>query len=393
MVAGMSAVFDGLVGQDAVVAELLGAARSPERMTHAWLITGPAGSGRSVAARAFAAALQCETPGAAGCGACHACTTVLAGTHSDVTHVVPEGLSIGVDQMRAMVRAASRRPAVGRWQVVVVEDADRLTEQSANALLKAVEEPPARTVFVLCAPSDDPEDIAITLRSRCRRVALTTPSVAAIAEVLVRRDGLDAETAQWAAGVCGGHIGRARRLASSAESRAEREQALSMARAALKDSVYGEAEQLVAAAKASAKASSEERDAVEIAELKTAMGAGGTGRGAAGATRGMAGAVKELERRQRSRATRSERDALDRALVDLAALFRDALAASYGADVASMHPDQAEQAQRLGGYATPAELLRCVEAVLTCRQALAENVKPKFAVDAMAAGLSLALRR
>ena len=150
-------------------------------MTHAWLITGPPGSGRSVAALCFAAALQCTSDGVPGCGECRACTTTMAGTHADVRRIIPEGLSIGVDEMRNIVQIASRRPGTGRWQVVLIEDADRLTEGAANALLKVVEEPPPSTVFLLCAPSVDPEDIAITLRSRCRHVALVTPPVDAIA--------------------------------------------------------------------------------------------------------------------------------------------------------------------------------------------------------------------
>ncbi|MGH3979303.1 MAG: DNA polymerase III subunit delta', partial [Pseudonocardiaceae bacterium] len=203
-------VWDGVVGQDAVAATLTAAAAATFEdargrdgaMTHAWLFTGPPGSGRSVAARAFAAALQCTEPAAGpGCGVCPACRTVLAGTHADVREVVPEGLSIGVDEMRSLVAGASRRPSAGRWQVLLIEDADRLTEGAGNALLKAVEEPPPRTVFLLCAPSDHPEDIAVTLRSRCRAVPLRTPPADAIAGVLRRRDGLDLDTAAWAASV------------------------------------------------------------------------------------------------------------------------------------------------------------------------------------------------
>src|SRR6201997_2804657 len=224
----MSGVFTRLVGQAAVEAELTAAAQaargdsahsSPETgastysMTHAWLITGPPGSGRSVAAVCFAAALQCTSGGEPGCGECRACVTTMAGTHADVRRIIPEGLSIGVDEMRGIVQIASRRPTTGRRQIVVIEDADRLTEGAANALLKVVEEPPPSTVFLLCAPSVDPEDIAITLRSRCRHVALVTPPVDAIARVLIDADGLREEDARWAASVSGGHVGRARRLA------------------------------------------------------------------------------------------------------------------------------------------------------------------------------------
>ncbi len=301
-------------------------------MTHAWLITGPPGSGRSVAALCFAAALQCTSDDDPGCGTCRACTTTMAGTHADVRRVIPEGLSIGVDEMRGIVQIASRRPTTGQHQIVVVEDADRLTEGAANALLKVVEEPPPSTVFLLCAPSVDPEDIAITLRSRCRHVALVTPSNEAIAQVLIDGDGLDAETAHWAASVSGGHVGRARRLATDAEARQRRQQALELVRDAARPSrAFLAAEELVAAAEAEAVALTAGRAEAETEELRTALGAGGTGKGAAGAVRGSAGAIKDLERRQKSRQTRASRDALDRALIDLASYFRDAVLVSSGA--------------------------------------------------------------
>ncbi|CAM3340530.1 DNA polymerase III subunit delta' [Mycobacterium colombiense] len=407
----MSGVFTRLVGQDAVTAELLSAARAARgdvghtgagagTMTHAWLITGPPGSGRSVAALCFAAALQCTSAaedGDPGCGRCHACTTTMAGTHADVRRVVPEGLSIGVDEMRSIVQIASRRPATGHWQIVVIEDADRLTEGAANALLKVVEEPPPSTVFLLCAPSVDPEDIAITLRSRCRHVALVTPSTEAIARVLVDSDGLSPDTASWAASVSGGHVGRARRLATDPEARERRERSLSLVRdAATPSRAYAAAEELVAAAEAEAVVLTADRAEAETEELRTALGAGGTGKGTAGAMRGAAGAMKDLERRQKSRQTRASRDALDRALIDLATYFRDALMTSAldgGAGaVRANHPDMAEKVAALAAHAPPARLLRCIEAVLECREALAINVKPKFAVDAMVATIGQELR-
>jgi len=413
-------VFDRLVGQHAVVGELTSAAiaaaqlaairereshgevavtdhdgprHGSSAMTHAWLFTGPPGSGRSIAAQCFAAALQCEHIEAPGCGRCHACTTVMAGTHSDVRRIVPEGLSISVKGMRDIVQTAARRPSVGRWQVVLIEDADRLTEAAGNALLKAVEEPPPRTVFLLCAPSVDPEDISVTLRSRSRHVPLVMPSAAAISEVLIAQDSIEPSLAQWAASVCGGHVGRARRLATDQQSRDERTQALGLARAATSNArAYQAAEELVKSAEAAAKSISAKLDEAETEEMRMALGAGGTGKGAAGALRGSAGILKDLEKRQKSRQTRTSRDLLDRALVDLAALFRDALAASYGASVVAMHPDMAEQTQGMARYASREELLTCVEAVLECREVLAFNVKPKFAVDAMVAKIGMALR-
>lgn len=363
-------------------------------MTHAWLITGPPGSGRSVAALCFAAALQCTSDGVPGCGECRACTTTMAGTHADVRRIVPEGLSIGVDEMRTIVQIASRRPGTGRWQVVVIEDADRLTEGAANALLKVVEEPPPSTVFLLCAPSVDPEDIAITLRSRCRHVALVTPTVDAIADVLMDSDGLPEADARWAASVSGGHVGRARRLATDESARERRKRALGLARdAATPSRAYAAAEELVKTAEDEALALTVERNEAETEELRTALGAGGTGKGTAGSLRGAAGALSALERRQKSRKTRASRDSLDRALIDLATYFRDALlVASNAGGVAHNHPDMGEEIARLAAHAPPDKLLRCIEAVLECREALAVNVKPKFAVDAMVATVGRALR-
>ncbi len=394
-----------MVGQGAAETELVAAAVAARgdsshvvvnvgAMTHSWLITGPPGSGRSVAAVCFAAALQCTSDGVPGCGHCRACTTTMAGTHADVRRITPEGLSIGVDEMRAIVATASRRPSTGRWQVVVIEDADRLTEGAANALLKVVEEPPPSTVFLLCAPSVDPEDIAITLRSRCRHVALVTPAVEAIAVVLRETDGLSEKDAHWAASVSGGHVGRARRLATDPEARDRRARALGLARdAATPSRAYAAVEELVVSAEGEARALNVGRNEAETEELSTALGAGGTGKGTAGALRGSAGALKDLEKRQKSRQTRASRDALDRALIDLATYFRDALMVSGGArTVTANHPDMAEQVAALAAYASPDRLLRCIEAVLACREALATNVKPKFAVDAMVATVGQALR-
>ncbi|HEY5857866.1 MAG TPA: DNA polymerase III subunit delta' [Aldersonia sp.] len=391
----MAGVFDRLVGQAPVEAELTAAATAARRgseagsaMTHSWLFTGPPGSGRSIAALCFAAALQCTDPDVVGCGQCHACTTTMAGTHGDVRRVIPEGLSIAVGEMREIVQTAARRPSTGRWQVVVIEDADRLTEQAGNALLKAVEEPPERTVFLLCAPSDDPEDFSVTLRSRCRHVRLVTPSVEAVAGVLRQDSEIDAETAQWAASISGGHVGRARRLATDEDARARRKRAFDLAHAASRPgAAYEAADELVRAAEAEAKVLSSARDERELDELRTALGAGGTGKGTAGALRGSMGAIRDLENRQKSRATRTNRDALDRALIDLAGYYRDALARALGADAAATHPDMADDVAALAARTSSEALLCSLEAVLECREALDLNVKPRYALAAMIATL------
>ncbi|WP_275293900.1 DNA polymerase III subunit delta' [Amycolatopsis sp. La24] len=386
-------VWTELVGQEPAVETLSTAAAAaakivagepvaPAAMTHAWLLTGPPGSGRSVAARTFAAALQCST--GTGCGACPGCRTTMAGTHADVRLVVPEGLSISVAEMRALVQAAARRPTTGEWQVVIIEDADRLTEGASNALLKAVEEPPARTVFLLCAPSDHPEDVSVTIRSRCRLVPLRTPPAEAIAQVLISRDGVEHERANWAAAVCNGHVGRARRLATDEAARQRRATVLRIPLGLRRpDDVFTSADQLISAAEADAGEESKGRDEQERSELRTAMGGDGTGKGVAGAKRAAEAAVKQLEKRQKSRATRTQRDTLDIALVDLAGFYRDVLVTASRSGATLTHPDHAEQINSAAAAWSLESTMRRLEAVLECREAIGLNVKPRIAVEAM----------
>jgi DNA polymerase-3 subunit delta' len=396
-------VWDSLIGQDETVAVLKATAVAAEKvaaggevtagaMAHAWLFTGPAGSGRSVAARALAAALQCDNPkgpGGPGCGVCSGCRTVLAGSHPDVRMVVPEGLSISVADIRSVVGTAARRPALGRWQVVVIEDADRMTEGASNALLKAVEEPPARTMFLLCAPSTHPDDVSVTIRSRCRLVSLRTPPADAVAAVLVR-DGVDGATAEWAAQASQGHVGRARRLARDSEARDRRAAVLAIP-ASLRSlsACVNAADHLVKAAEAEASSITTDLDAGETQQLQTAMGMGATGKGTATAVRGMAGAVKDLEKRQKSRATRTQRDALDRALVDLAAFYRDVLLVQAGSGSPLAHPDYDDDIRAVAHQLPRPATLGCLDAVLACRLALEQNVKPIIAVQALTAALRL----
>lgn len=388
----IAAVFDDVIDQPAAIETLSTAALAAAQwlsgesatagaMTHAWLFTGPAGSGRSVAARAFAAALQCAE---LGCGHCAACRTALAGTHADVRVVVPQGLTIGVAEMRSLVLRAATAPSGGRWQIVLIEDADRLTEAAANAILKAIEEPPARTVFMLCAPSADPADLPVTIRSRCRLVALRTPALSAVARILARNKGVDSATAEWAAAAAQGHVGRARRLANDVQARERRGAVLQIPRSLSNiGACFSAAERLLAAAEAEAAADTQELDVAETQELARALGDGGTGKGAAAAKRGISAATKELAKRQKSRLTRAQRDALDRALVDLAAFYRDALMLRLGAPVAATHLDVLDTSRAAARAWTPQVITARIDAVLECQQAIAENVKPRIALEAL----------
>jgi DNA polymerase III subunit delta' len=387
-------MFDELAGQDAVVAQLERAAAGaalvlaggrpePGAMSHSWLFTGPPGSGRSVAARAFAAALLCPS---GGCGSCPCCRQVRAGTHADLLLVRPEGLSYGVRQTRELVLRAAGAPTGGRWLVVLFEDADRCTEQAANALLKAIEEPTPRTVWLLCAPSA--EDMVPTIRSRCRVVPLVVPASEAVAQVLVSRDGIDPEAALAAARAAQGHVGRARRLASDASAAARRAEVLRVPLSATSlGSALSLAASLVRTAEEEARAVTEELDEPEREALRRAFGEGSTGKGVAKAMRGMAGAMKDLEDRQKSRATRVKRDTLDQALLDLAVFYRDVLMVQLGADVELANSDRAGDLRQVGSSSSPDSTLRRMQAIMRCRERLGLNVAPLLAVEEMTLSL------
>lgn len=373
-------VWDDLVGQSQTVTTLSMAVADPERMTHAWLFTGPPGSGRSNAARAFAAALLCPDQG---CGHCRECRTALDGTHADVEFVATEGLSIQVQQARELALLSAHRPSVGAWRIIVVEDADRLTERAADALLKAIEEPVARTVWMLCAPSL--EDVIITLRSRSRHVRLRTPPTSAVADLLVRRDGVDPPMARYAARAAQSHIGLARRLARDEGARIRRRDVVKLANRihTTVDAVAAAAD-LASIADEESGAAGQERDAAERARLLETLGADPAARTLPPPVRARLAA---LEKEQKTRATRFARDIVDRCLIDLTSVYRDALMLHLDAPVDLVNEDLRPEVEKLRRSRSPVQLLAAMDAIATARERIDANVPPALALEAMAVGL------
>lgn len=364
-------VWDDLVGQGPVVERLQ---RAIERdMNHAWLFTGPPGSGRSNVARAFAAALQC---GEAGCGECNACRTALSGAHPDVTLVRTDRLSLEVDEIREHVRAAALRPSAGRWQVLIVEDADRLTEKAADALLKTLEEPPPRTVWMLCAPTA--EDVIVTIRSRSRQVVLRTPPTRELAAMLVRREGIDEDVAAAAARAAQGHVGRARALATNDAVRTRRKEIL-----ALPLSLTGLGSCLTAAANVNDAAQqhaaerADELDAGELSDLRSVWGVEDRGR----RPTGYQGNLSALERDQKRRRTRLARDAIDGALIDLMSLYRDVLSVQLRTGAELVNSDLSSTVRELASAGSSEATLRHLQSILDCREAITANAAPLLALE------------
>ena len=371
-------VYDELIGQAHVVQILQAAVTASasgeesQEMTHAWIFTGPPGSGRSSAAIAFAQALVCNNQG---CNKCNDCITAKSGSHPDVEIMRSEGLSIKIDEIRELLTRTSWSPAMGGWRVVVMEDADRLTESAANALLKAIEEPGLRTVWLLCAPTL--HDILPTIRSRCRHIHLHTPGNSEVAKFLIERHQIAPKMADFAARVSQGHIGRARHLATNEEVRNRRNAILAIpGQLTSIANAYKQAQKLVDLANAESAAITEALDEKEYEELSTALG------------KGSGKALKELEKEQKSRATRITRDTLDGALLDLATYYRDILLVQSGHDESLINAELSDQINRYATEGKPQNILAKMDAIMNARENLQRNGAPLLLMEALMCELS-----
>jgi DNA polymerase-3 subunit delta' len=378
-------VWDTLVGQQQAVKALRTAAGG-HGMSQAFLFTGPPGSGRSNAAIAFAAALQCEER-PPGCGRCHSCHTVLAGSHADVSVIRTQKLSIGVDEVRDQVRRSALAPVGRRWQIMIVEDADRLTDQAANALLKAIEEPTDRTVWMLCAPTV--EDLLPTIRSRCRMVTLTTPSTVEVAGFLVRADGVDPALASYCARASQGHIGRARALARDEGARNRRREVVSIpARLTSLGACMNAATNLHETTQEEADLITGELATRERADLDASYGVVERGR----RPREYAPALAAMERAQKTRAKRRHLDVVDRSLMDLVSVYRDAISLALGGGEL-VNEELRGDIEEIVRTATPELNLRRIGWIFDAREQMLEfNVPVPLALESMMVALKVQAR-
>lgn len=373
-------IWNELYGQSDAIAQLeLAVRHKSEGVHHAWLMTGPPGSGRSNLAVAFAGALLCDDNG---CGVCHSCKLALSGNHPDITVLATERVGISIEEVRELVANSALGGSMGRYRIMVIEDADRMTERSSNVLLKALEEPPAGTVWLLCAPSE--ADMLPTIRSRVRRVALKTPAVAEVAELLVSRDGVSPDLARKVAAEAQSHIGMARRLGTSVEARGRRKDTLV---AALDiDSISGAmftAERWMDLAKKDADALTNERDSEEREQLLQALGV----EDASKLPPHVRADIRALEESQKRRATRSLRDGLDRILVDLLSLYRDVLMLQLGTQVDLVNEELLPRMQVLAKSSQPEQTLLKLEQIEAARGRISANVNSLLVLEALAVNL------
>ena len=372
-------VFEFLIGQDHIIEELSRAVKAAKKsetsqaMTNSWLFLGPPGSGRSNAAVAFAAALVCKE---SGCGKCVDCITVLASTHVDVERFNPTGLSIKAEEVRELVSRSSWSPSVGGFRIIIVEEADRLTEAAANALLKSIEEPESHTIWLLCAPAL--ADMSITIRSRCRQLLLHTPSTKSVEEFLRKQTKVDEKTIKFAARISQGHFGRARYLATNLEAQSRRREIFSIP-SRLKDieSCFKAAQKLLDIAEDQAEKENAEFDSAELERLQIAYK--GTGRSLVA---GGAKAIKNLEKEQKSNASRSIRDNIDLALLDLSTFYRDVLVLQCnGSEIFNV--DHELEIKKFAEMDQAQRTIARIDAILAARINLSRNAAPLAALEAL----------
>jgi DNA polymerase-3 subunit delta' len=375
-------VWASLVGQQQAVGTLRRAVDG-HGMTHAWLFTGPPGSGRSNVALAFAAALQCER--GTGCGECHACLTTLAGSHPDVSVTRSETAVLYIDDMRELVHRSALAPVEKKHQIMVIEDADRLGERTGNTLLKAIEEPTPKTVWLLCAPTL--EDVLPTIRSRCRQVSLATPTAQQVTRFLVERHGVGESVAAFAARASQGHIGRARALASDEKTRNRRREVVALpARLTSLGACMNAAANLVDIAKDETAALTEQSNARDLQDLEALYGDDRKAK----TSRAYRASLRDLQHSQKQREKRRIMDVVDRSLMDVMSVYRDAIVVQTGATGDLVNEEDRAMVLDLARRSTAEENIRRIDAVFTAREQMMEfNTTPLLALESMMVSLRI----
>lgn len=351
-----------------------GVANQIERgeITHAWLFVGPAGSGKSPTAIALAAALNCPVEPLVGCGGCSSCLRTSRRRHPDVHHIVPEGPIIPVDMVReTVIPEANRSPFEARYQVFIIEEAERMNPAAQNALLKTLEEPQPHTIFVLI--SDRAEELLETVHSRCRVIRLEPVAEERIVELL-EQEGAPKEIALLSARISEGDLEKARALAFDDEVGARRRMWAHLPRRLTSSGDALDAAGEVLEESRSAGKALQLAQKEQVKELAEALGE----------RRGTAQARNALEKRHKREVRRLEGEVLSDALRTLASFYRDVLAVRRGGEEAVANLDLLEELRGWADSEIPdAALVEAMERCIVARGTLPRNANPQLAIEAV----------
>jgi DNA polymerase-3 subunit delta' len=342
-------------------------------VAHSWLFLGSSSSARTNVAVAFAAALVCRDNG---CGNCLDCSAVMSSAHIDVERFNQAGLSIKADQIRELVVRSSWAPAVSGWRVMIVEDADRLTETAANALLKTIEEPEIHKVWLLCSPTLS--DVPLTVSSRCRHVSLQTPPTSSIKNHLISKMNLSESIADFASRISQGDIGRALLISTDQGARMRHKEVLSLIFSLRDiDSCFRAAQKLLDIAQIQVDDEHTQQSLAALERLKDAYQGNGRGMISGGAK-----AIKELEKEQRLENVQAVRNHIDRALLDMATLYRDVLLIQNNG-IELINNEFLNEVISYSREIPPQRSLQQIELIMVARRNLAQNAAPLATLEAL----------
>lgn len=364
-----SAMWGRVVGQPEVVASFHSTLES-SHLSHAYLMVGAAGLGKTLVAQAIAASLMCAK---GGCGVCNVCQRIKRNTHPDVQMIEPQGAQgYLAEQIRTLIHEVSLAPMEGKHKVYVLYSADLFNDSSANAFLKTLEEPPAHTTIILFAHTIQP--IIPTIRSRCIIVPFRMLPLDEMIEVLCTRTGCSIDDARIALAACGNALGEA---ATFIKSPARIDARLAVVRAfkRLRDADEADvlmfARDIMVGVKGPVEElrQKQEADLASQAELLDSV------------------AIKALEGYNKRRLSAYERQNVNEVCNILQSLLRDVLVISQGAEEMVLNVDVRLDLTRMSCQIAPAAIARGVDAICRARQQLTQNVSSQLAVEAMLFGI------
>lgn len=205
--------FNKIIGHEKLIQHLQNTI-SLQMVSHAYIFDGEDGAGKNMLANAFTATLQCEAEGIVACGKCKSCIQAASGNHPDIIHVVHQKAKIGVDDIRMQLNNDIQiKPYHSKYKIYIIDEAERMTEQAQNALLKTIEEPPAYAVILLL--TNNSSMFLQTILSRCVCLPLKPVDEELIRNLLVERYDIAEYHAKLSAEFSGGNVGKAIRYATS----------------------------------------------------------------------------------------------------------------------------------------------------------------------------------
>ena len=350
------------------VRDFLARAAEAGRTSHAYLFLGAPGSGKLDAAWALAQALLCEREGERGCGACDACVRVARRTHPDVHLYQPESATgYVIAQTRALLEEVALAPIRGTAKVYIIDRAEQLRANTANALLKTLEEPPAGVTFILLGTSA--EAILSTIVSRCQCVPFRMVAPERAAAAVERATGVARERCRMALAAAGSPA-RAIEFLKSADRQAARRTVLRAVDALLhadEADILSSAKEVILAADA------------PLAEVESTQKAI-LEQNADYLSRG---ALKQLEERNKRELTARRRSGIMEVLASVRSLLRDVLTRLEGVPGEIVNADVADIVDRLAARAHITGVLAALDAVSLAESRIARNVTPQLAVEVM----------